>query len=223
MASSGEEVISNFEKTGSAGSGALGSVKQSATQATEAVGTVKTAASETTDKLENMGESGSASIATLKQAIAAAGLAKLLKEVWGAVSDMANEFSRAESIVAKSTGAIGVELDRLSGQVTKVYATVPDSIETVATVLSTLNTATGVTGNALEELTDITLKYARVNNEDAGVSAQSLGRLMNALDLDASGLGKTMDQLTRASQMSGLGVNQRKISVPSASNKVTMI
>jgi phage-related minor tail protein len=152
-------------------------------------------------------DTASNSFQTITKAFVAVGLTKVVNNMISDVMDMANAFSDAESIIAKSTGAIGSELEKMSSSMMNVFSNVPDAINDVATVLSTLNTATGVTGAGLETLTEQVLKFARVNNEGAGASAQTLGRLMNAMDMDASQLSRTMDQLTLASQMSGLGVN----------------
>ena len=119
----------------------------------------------------------------------------------------ATTVENAFSIIRASSGATGKELDSLKDSFKNVFKNVPESAEIVADVLSKLNTSTGLYGDKLEELTDLTLKYARVNKMDAGDSADVLGRLMNGLDMTTSELITTMDQLTAASQMSGIGVN----------------
>ena len=187
----------NTEDLGSASqmtAGKIEELKQEQEQAAEAA--------------EKMGVKSAEAVQNIQQALVAAGIVKLLKEITDAAFEMANEFSRAESTIAKSSGATGRELDALTESMRIVGAVVPESLADVSDVMGTLNTMTGLTGAELEALTKQTLEYARVNNEAAGQSAMTLGRLMNALDRDAAGLGLTMDQLTLAGQMSGVSVNQ---------------
>ena len=235
MASSGAQAVNQWETAGSAASDAFETATTGAGSAAQAMNSADSSAkslqqastglnkemgalsktvdqnAESFDNLEDSADSAGAttsdSVAMIANALAAAGIMKLVNDITQAVIEMANEFSRAQSTIAKSSGAVGAELRALSSSMMNVYSGVPDSIDAVANTLATLNTMTGKTGQELEKLTDLTLKYARVNNEDAGASAANLGRLMNALDLDTGQLSKTMDQLTLASQMSGLGVN----------------
>ena len=192
----------------------MGSVSDGADRNAASMGRLGESVDETSQEFDALGdEAGNAeidvsdSINAMGAAIMAAGVAMLIRQITAAVIDLANEFSRAEAIIVKSSGATGQELASLRDSTISVWSGVPESIENVATVLGTLNTATGAVGDEIEELTRKTLDFARVNNEDAAVSASTLGRLKNALELDVAGLSATLDQLTLASQMSGLGVN----------------
>ncbi|MCL2055890.1 MAG: phage tail tape measure protein [Oscillospiraceae bacterium] len=136
-------------------------------------------------------------------AVGAAALLAVGTTAFASAASVDNAFG----IIRRSSGATGDDLESLKSSFRVVFADVPESAETVADVLSKINTATGLTGKGLEELTGLTLKYARANKEDAAASADVLGRLMNALEVDTSDLAVVMDQLTAASQMSGIGVN----------------
>ena len=136
-----------------------------------------------------------------------AGISAPLLAIGTAAFASANSIEDAFFTIRRSTGATGDELESLKKSFSTVFVGVPDSARSVSSVLSSLSTATGLTGEKLEHLTTTTLKYARVNNEDAGESAITLGRLMNALDIDAAELSSVMDKLTFASQKSGLSVN----------------
>ena len=235
IAERGEAAVTQWEKAGPAASEAFGVARTAATGVAQAADTASsstdawaTSAENATvaadeaanavsgvadsfDELEsssNMaGKTGVDAVQSIEKALIAAGLAKLIYDAANAANVLANEFSNASSVIAKSSGATGAELDSLNESMMNVYSNSYGSIDNVANVLSTLNTATGLTGKGLEDITDLTLEYARVNSEDAGASAATLGRLMNALDMDADGLAVTMNQLTKASQISGLGVN----------------
>ena len=165
---------------------------------------------ELNDLTESAGGAGSGvsdMASKIEKVLVAAGITKLIGHITAAVKEMANEFSNTSSIIAKSSGATGAALGDLHRSAMNVFAGVPESADTVANTMAALNTATDLTGKALEDLTGLTLAYARVNNVDAATSANTLGRLMNALDMDAGQLSVTMDQLTKASQMSGIGVD----------------
>jgi TP901 family phage tail tape measure protein len=120
----------------------------------------------------------------------------------------ADNVKGATDIIRQSTGKTGEDFKALEGSFKKVFADAPDSAETVAGVLAKLNVSTEATGKELERLTTPTLDYAKVNRVDAATSADVLGRLMNALEVDISQLPGVMDKLTKASQMSGIEVNQ---------------
>lgn len=120
----------------------------------------------------------------------------------------ADSVKGATDIIRQSTGKTGDDFKALEGSFKNVFADTPDSAETVASVLAKLNVSTEATGKELEKLTTLTLDYAKVNRVDAATSADVLGRLMNALEVDISQLPGVMDKLTKASQMSGIEVNQ---------------
>lgn len=110
--------------------------------------------------------------------------------------------------IRQTTGKTGDEFEKLKDSFRNVYKTVSDSSDDVSNVLSALNVATGATGEELENLTRLTLDYAKVNKTEAAESAKVLGRLMNGLEVDVSAMPGVMDKLTKAAQLSGIGVNQ---------------
>lgn len=113
----------------------------------------------------------------------------------------------AMGIIINKTGATGDRVDDLRKSFDNVFKNVPDSADEVANVLANLHQTTDATGEELEKLTEQTLKYARVNNEDATESADRLGVLMNALEVEISEMPFVMDKLTKATQETGIGVN----------------
>lgn len=110
--------------------------------------------------------------------------------------------------IRQTTGKTGDEFEQLKDSFRTVYETVSDSAEDVSSVLSALNVSTEATGQELENLTRLTLDYAKVNRTDASESAKTLGRLMNGLEVDVSAMPDVMDKLTKAAQLSGIEVNQ---------------
>lgn len=124
-------------------------------------------------------------------------LKKLNKEIeiqstsWGKLFKSLEPIGKYMQDMGKKMESVGKEIS------TKITA-----------ILAKLNVSTEATGKELERLTTRTLDYAKVNRVDAATSADVLGRLMNALEVDISQLPGVMDKLTKASQMSGIEVNQ---------------
>lgn len=123
----------------------------------------------------------------------------------GAASVLA--FSSVEKGVAeigKATGATGKDLEDFGQSFRSVLRQVPEDAIAVGQAMGDLNTRVGATGEELEELTKTALDFARVNNEDVGRSTEVVGKLLNALELDASNAEQVMDKLTFAAQKTGI-------------------
>lgn len=111
------------------------------------------------------------------------------------------------SKIAKTTGAEGKELKKYGDNLRNVMRGVPESAEEVGTAIGLLGPITGLAGKDLEKLTKQSLQYARVNETDVGTSTQLLGQLMNATETPIEEMGFMMDKLTKASQDTGIGVD----------------
>jgi TP901 family phage tail tape measure protein len=109
--------------------------------------------------------------------------------------------------IRRATGATGAELASLEASFRSLAGTVPNSFQDIAAALGDVNTRTGATGSALEDLTRKMLRFARVNNEDVATSTRNVGTLMNALELEAKDLPLILDQITLAAQRTGIGAN----------------
>lgn len=127
----------------------------------------------------------------------------------GAVAySAADDVDKAMAEIRASTGATGETLKELGNVLESVTNKVPSDIKEVAVVVADLNKLIGLTGEALDDATKRVMDYARVNKVDASEAAKTLSRLLNGLGKDVSELPGLMDMLTKASQLSGIGVNE---------------
>ncbi|MCL2080231.1 MAG: phage tail tape measure protein [Oscillospiraceae bacterium] len=159
---------------------------------------------------KQFGEVSKMAIGTLAGALSAAGIQEKAKEIADALRecvDAAQEFEKSSSRLTAMTGAVGADLDGMKQSIMTIYTSLPYSLEEISGTMGILSTMTGLTGKELESLTEKTLNYARVNDESAEAAATALGRLMNDTKQNAAEMSVTMDMLTKASQMTGIGVN----------------
>lgn len=120
-------------------------------------------------------------------------------------------FSTVEQGIAeigRATGASGDDLAEFGDGLRTVLARVPEDASTVGRAMGDLNTRLGATGDQLEALTELSLKFARVNSEDVAASTEVVGKLLNALEMDASDAESLMDKLTLASQKTGISTTR---------------
>jgi len=116
-------------------------------------------------------------------------------------------FSTVEQGIAeigKATGATGGDLDAFGENLRNVLRQVPEDANAVGTAMGDLNTRLGATGKELEGLTKLSLEFARVNNTDVVSATSTVGKLLNALEMDASDAEQVMDKLTFAAQRTGI-------------------
>lgn len=117
------------------------------------------------------------------------------------------EIDDAYDNIAAGTGAVGKALDELQDSFDNVFANVPSSAEDVSTAIADINTRFGFTGKNLETASKKFLKFAKVNNIDVATGIANVSKALNDAGIKQKNYGKVLDQLTAASQASGLGVD----------------
>jgi len=147
-------------------------------------------------------------ITQIKTTLATAGIAVLVRQIKGAVIDMGNEFSRAESKIIRATGASGAELSALRENMLNVHAIARngDLVATAAAV-SEVNTRFRIQGTELERVTSKFMDYADMNNTHVAGAIRTVSQLMTRWKIDVSQTESVLDRLTLASQMSGKAVD----------------
>lgn len=128
----------------------------------------------------------------------AAGVASY--KAWSEVDD-------ALDSVAAGTGATGKQLESLQQTAKNVYTTMPVDIKATGQAVADINTRLGLQGDALEDATRKFLKYSEVNNSDVSTSIETVSKAMNDANIPSSELSNVLDELTSASQASGLTVD----------------
>lgn len=113
----------------------------------------------------------------------------------------------AYDLIRAGTGATGEALEGLQGDFRAVAARVPDDIAKVGQVIADLNTRTGQTGEGLQELAVNVLDFARLTKADANEAVRNATRLFGDWSIATEEQAGTLDKVYRASQATGIGVN----------------
>lgn len=118
-----------------------------------------------------------------------------------------SEVDDALDSVAAGTGATGKELESLQQTAKDVYTSMPVDIKATGQAVADINTRLGLQGDALEEATRQFMKYSEVNSSDVSTSIENVAKAMNDANIPTSELNSVLDELTSASQASGLTVD----------------
>ena len=118
-----------------------------------------------------------------------------------------SEVDDALDSVASGTGATGKELESLQQTAKDVYTSMPVDIKATGQAVADINTRLGLQGDALENATRQFMKYSEVNSSDVSTSIETVAKAMNDANIPTSELNSVLDELTSASQASGLTVD----------------
>lgn len=155
-------------------------------RATEATEELSNASEQAAEEAEGAGNKGTDAIGAVAGALAAAGITAKVMEIAGAVYELAGSFSEAEKTIVGATGATGRELDELMSNSLDVYASSSaENLNEVAAGMMNVKTATGLTGDALEEATDAALVLNNVLGYEVSESSRTAGALMKNFGVSA--------------------------------------
>ena len=146
------------------------------------------------DKFTSVGKEAS------KASAVAVGAGVASYKAWSEVDD-------ALDSVASGTGATGKELESLQQTAKDVYTSMPVDIKATGQAVADINTRLGLQGDALENATRQFMKYSEVNSSDVSTSIETVAKAMNDANIPTSELNSVLDELTSASQASGLTVD----------------
>lgn len=195
-----DEALEAYNQTMASGTTDLGQLEAAAERAghaAEALAEANGKASDATEELskatetateeaDNSGKKGVAAVEAISNALAAAGITAAVKEIAQAVYELADSFSEAEKTIVGATGATGRELDELMSNSLDVYASSSaESLNEVAAGMMNVKTATGLTGDALEEATDAALVLNNVLGYEVSESSRTAGALMKNFGVSA--------------------------------------
>lgn len=155
-------------------------------RASEATEELPNASEQAAEEAEGAGNKGTDAIGAVAGALAAAGITAKVMEIAGAVYELAGSFSEAEKTIVGATGATGRELDELMSNSLDVYASSSaENLNEVAAGMMNVKTATGLTGDALEEATDAALVLNNVLGYEVSESSRTAGALMKNFGVSA--------------------------------------
>jgi TP901 family phage tail tape measure protein len=119
-----------------------------------------------------------------------------------------SSFDEAYDHIRTETGATGAELEGLKDVFRGVVADVPTDFGTAADAISSLQQRLHLTGGNLEGLSEQMLELSRITETDLGQNVDSVTRLFGDWGISTDDMGERLDQLFRASQISGVGVDE---------------
>lgn len=155
-------------------------------RASEATEELSNASEQAAEEAEGAGNKGTDAIGAVAGALAAAGITAKVMEIAGAVYELAGSFSEAEKTIVGAMGATGRELDELMSNSLDVYASSSaENLNEVAAGMMNVKTATGLTGDALEEATDAALVLNNVLGYEVSESSRTAGALMKNFGVSA--------------------------------------
>lgn len=117
--------------------------------------------------------------------------------------------NQSMSEIAKGTGATGEQLIKLRDNAHDALVNgVARSAKEVGTMIADLNTRFGVTGKELTALTKQFSDFADVTGVDTKSAINTTADVMAKWNIETQDANKLLDQLTKASQDSGAGVDE---------------
>lgn len=156
-------------------------------RATEATQELSDATEQASEEAERAGDKGTDAIGAVAGALAGAGITAKVMEIAGAVYELAGSFSEAEKTIVSATGATGRELDEFMSSSLDVYASSSaESLNDVAVAMTSVQTATGLAGDALEEATDAALVLNNTLGYEVSESARTAGALIKNFGVSAT-------------------------------------
>lgn len=195
-----ENATEGFERSVSSGTTELDQFEAAtdrARQAAEDFSAANNIASDSADALTAATENASTgtqqsglsieeSIQGMATALATAGIVDKIKDIGVAVYDLADSFSEAEKTVIAQTGATGHELDKLMESSLDVFASSSaENLNDVAASMTTVQTATGLAGDALENATNAALTLENALGFEVSESTRAASALMKNFGLEA--------------------------------------
>ena len=127
-------------------------------------------------------------------------LAKFAADAYKAVDEGGDNVIRA-------TGATGAEAEALQASYKNVAKTFKGDFGEIGSVLGEVSTRFGYTGGELEETTKQFLRFADVTGTDAKTAVANVSKALKAAGIEDKNYSKLLDQMTTASQKSGVSVD----------------
>lgn len=125
-----------------------------------------------------------------------------------ALFKIGSDFDKAYDTIRVGTGATGETLAGLNADMRKVFASTPASMQDAGKAIADLNTALGITGKPLQDLSVQLLNLSRLTKTDLGANVTSVTRLFGDWGVAVDKQSDSLDFLFKVSQSTGTGVDK---------------
>jgi len=129
---------------------------------------------------------------------------------------LGSSFDEQFDKIRVGTGATGDALLGLQDSFNNVLSTVPASFEDAGSAIADLNTRLGLTGKPLEDLAGQFINLSRITGTDVASNVDNLTRTFGDWGVSVDDQAATLDKLYRASQASGIGIDELSQSIVTA-------
>ncbi len=110
--------------------------------------------------------------------------------------------------IITATGATGAAAEDLQESFKNISRSMPVDMQAVGAAIGEINTQFGLTGPALEKASEQMLQFAAITGSDVVASTQNAKASIEAYNHSADDLSMVLDSVAKASQDTGLGVDQ---------------
>lgn len=149
-------------------------------------------------------------------AVAGAGILAGATAVGVGLYAVGSQFDEAFDGIRVGTGATGPALEQLKNDMKAVAGAVPASFGDAGTAISEFSKRLNITGAPLQTLSSQVLELSRITKTDLGGNIEAVASVMQNFGVDAASQSSKLDVLFRASQASGLSVQDLASSMSGA-------
>ena len=118
-----------------------------------------------------------------------------------------NQVDDGMDVVIEKTGATGETAQQLEEVYRSIGKTVPASFDDIGAAVGEVNTRFGFTGDQLETASTKFLEFSKITGVDTTEGVRLVSRAMSDAGIDTSEYTTVLDQLSKASQASGIEVS----------------
>lgn len=122
--------------------------------------------------------------------------------------DLGGDIDNAFDTIRIGTGATGDALEGLQDDFRAVASTTPSDLGSVGTAVADLNTRLGLTGEPLQQMSKQMLDLSRITGTDLAANIENSTRLFGDWSIPVTEQSTALDELFRASQSSGVGLDK---------------
>lgn len=117
------------------------------------------------------------------------------------------EVDEGMDIIVEKTGATGEALEAMKESAENLAKTIPTDFETAGTAIGEVSTRFHLTGDDLEELSGLFIKFADLNDTDVTSAVDQTQKALAAFGMDASDAGGLLDRLNAVGQDTGVSMD----------------